>query len=747
MSFLLVPLQILLIVLDFLASIIFDTKWIQALTKLLFGSTPSMESVPLADDPAHRVHKGFEKQRRTQPTAGGATLYEIANHSFTNHADQVAMKKRQFLGMEGPKKPKFGDQLIEYTYKQVGEMAHKFGAALVTHGMVAAPDTTTLEKNTKSPCRMAIFENTCAEWMISCLGAFTQGITVTTVYATLVSLRRSVNSGFNSGCNMRLTQVCCLFLTMQGIDAVSEAVSENAIPVIVCNKKSVKTLLDKKKEMPSLKVIVYTNDYVAPDDTTELPKPPRGVQVFSFDEFIALGDMKKYPATPPTPESTAVIMYTSGSTGKPKGVVITHKNVTAAVSGPDFCLGLKPGDKYIGYLPLAHILELTVEFCGLSAGASVGYCDPKTLTTGLGVFKPTHMVGVPKIWDTIRKGVMARLKSATPLQQAIAETGMKWKGFCLSIGLDTPLFNAILFDKFKSAVGGDLRWALSGGGPLSGETQLFARICFSMPLVQAYGLTESTATVSMQCDEDLRAGIQGVPFPSTEVKLASTPEIADKGGMPYMSTDRMDVNGNPCCGRGEILIKGPNISIGYYDQPEKTKEVYLPGGWFATGDIGQFNADGTLSIVDRKKNLVKLNGGEYVALEKMETVYSNSDFVDALAGGVCVYADGEMDRPVAFVELNKKAALDWAKANGVNEDIATLKDNKELNKAVLASMQTEHANSDLSRIEKIVGVVLLTTPWTPENGCLTAANKLQRRTVLQIFPKEFEVVKEKGIFK
>lgn len=540
----------------------------------------------------------------------------------------------------------------------------------------------------------------------------------------------------------------------QGIDAVTEAIVDNSIPVIVCNKTSVKTLVNKIKNMPSLKVIVYTNDAVEPNDTKiEVPAPPRGVQIFSFEDFVESGDVLKYPVEAPTPQSTAVVMYTSGSTGKPKGVVITHASVVAAVSGAEYVLDIGPAERYIAYLPLAHILEMVVEFVVLVAGASLNYADPRTLTSGgasptgaLDLYKPTYMVGVPKIWDTIKKGVMSKLQKASPLQKVIASTALEWKAFCVSVGLDTPLFNALVFDKFKQGVGGELKWALSGGGPLSGESQIFARVAFGVPLVQAYGLTESSATVSIQPDDDLRPGVQGAPFPSCEIKLESTPDITDKGGIPYKSTDRKDVNGNPCWGRGEILIKGPHITSGYYMQPEKTKEVYLDGGWFATGDIGQFNEDGTLSIVDRKKNLVKLKAGEYVALEKMEIVYSGSDFVDALAGGVCVYADGDMDRPVALVELNQKLALDWAKENGVFEDIETLKSNKDLNKAVLESLNAEHAKSDLSHIEKLSGVVLLTEHWTVENGRLTAANKLQRRHVVTQFSKEFEEVKQKGIF-
>lgn len=246
--------------------------------------------------------------------------------------------------------------------------------------------------------------------------------------------------------------------------------------------------------------------------------------------------------------------------------------------------------------------------------------------------------------------------------------------------------------------------------------------------------------------DDSRGHIVGPPYPSVEVKLVSTPEIGDKAGQPYLSTDRFDVEGNPVFGRGEIVVRGANISCGYYMMPEKTREDFKEDGWFHSGDIGQFMSDGSIRIVDRKKNLVKLKGGEYVAFEKMEMTYGNSIFVDAVAGGVCCYGDGDMDRPVALAQLNQTVALDWAKGHGLSGDIETLKKSKELNDAVLADMLKEHKKSDLSSLEKLVGVALLTDPWTPENGCLTAANKLQRREVVKQFDKEFQEVKKKGIF-
>jgi long-chain acyl-CoA synthetase len=259
-------------------------------------------------------------------------------------------------------------------------------------------------------------------------------------------------------------------------------------------------------------------------------------------------------------------------------------------------------------------------------------------------------------------------------------------------------------------------------------------------------LTETCAGLSIADTTDERPGIAGVPIASVEVKVESTPDICDKGGLAYLSTDRMDVDGNPVWGRGEVMVKGANITSGYYMMPDKTEEVYSDDGWFATGDIGQFLMDGSIRIVDRKKNLVKLNSGEYVALEKMEMVYGNSSFVDAVNGGICCYADGDMDRPVALFQLSEPVAMKWAKDNGVSGDFETVRKSKALYDTIMQSFISEHSQSDLSPIEKLKGVTFMTDAWTPENGCLTAANKLQRRVVIDTHPEEFEEVKKKGIF-
>jgi len=721
MSLAFLPLKLILLGIDLFITLV-TFGWVGALKKLL--SKEPIRSVPVKDDPSHRVHTSFKGKLLQYPPSGEKTLYEISRNSFEKNASRKCMGSREFLGMEGKKVKKFGPDISWKSYAEVGAMSRKFGAAIRASGVVPAPSTTNLEA-TSTPCSVAIFENTCAEWMISAQGCFSQSVIVTTIYATL------------------------------GMEAVVDAINDCSISVLVCNLSNVKRVVENLPEMPTLKTIVYTTDVIVKgsDLNKFLPESSSSVTVISFDDFVESGDTDEFKPIPPLPNTKAVVMYTSGSTGKPKGVIITHSQIVAAIGSGLHLLGTKASDRYIAFLPLAHIMELMVEFSMIAVGACLCYADPKTLTvTGshpigaLEHFSPTVMVAVPKLWDVIKKGIQAKVAASPPVAQFLVNTAFQARTFAINNGFDTPLFKALVFKKFSKVVGGELRLALSGGGPLNSEVQTFIRTCFGIPLVQGYGLTETNAGLTIQDVSDLLSGVVGVPVPSVEVKVVSCPDIKDKAGNPYLSTDRLDVNGSKVYGRGEVLVKGNSLTVGYYKMPDKTAEVYKEDGFFHTGDVGQFMEDGSLAIIDRVKNMLKLKGGEYIALEKMEMTYGNSKFVDAVNGGICCYGDGDMDRPVALMQLNEIVVMKWAKEKGISGNFLQVKDDKMLYDAVLADMKVEAEKGKLSHLEKLVGLSFLTTPWTPENGCLTAANKLQRRVVVDTFEKEFNEVRLKGIF-
>jgi len=433
MSLALLPLKIILVSIDlFIALITF--QWIGVVKKLL---TPTpMRSVPVGNDESHRVNTKNKGNLKNSTVEGVTTLHELAQFACKKYGHRNAMGLREYLGPHSPKVQKFGE-VSWRTYDQVKDASLKFGASLRSAGLVASPEKATLDKLT-TPCTLAIFENTCPEWMIAALGAYSQSISITTVYATL------------------------------GTNAVIDSINDGKIRAIVCNKKSVKMLLGKLGDMPTLKVIVYTNNMIAPGEKVDLPAAPKGVTVLSFDDFVNAGDTKAFTIVPPKPDTAAVIMYTSGSTGKPKGVVVTHRNVLASTTIVDGVM--TENDSIICYLPLAHIFELVAEISSLSAGACLCYADPKTLTqTGaypigaLEQYKPTIMVGVPKIWDVIKKGVQAKIGGESKVKQFLVNTAFETRMRARKLGFDTPLFKALVFKKFAKVVGGRLRLAISGG--------------------------------------------------------------------------------------------------------------------------------------------------------------------------------------------------------------------------------------------------------------------------------------------
>mmetsp|Transcript_2515 Transcript_2515/g.5541 ORF Transcript_2515/g.5541 Transcript_2515/m.5541 type:complete len:716 (-) Transcript_2515:55-2202(-) len=715
MSIVLFPLKIILVTLDLFITII-TFGWLGAIKKL-FATSP-MRSIPVDGDETHRVDAKY-KGKKITPVEGVTTLHELALNSFKRYGSRPAMGIREYLGEHNKKQKKFGG--VSYrTYEQLGDASKKFGASLRAAGLVSSPDKATLDQLTTS-CTLAIYENTCPEWMIGALGAWSQGMSITTVYSTL------------------------------GTDAVIDSVNDGKIRAILCNKTSVAWLLGKIKDMPTLKHIIYTDNMIAPGQKVDIPNAPKDVTVTSFDDFVSAGDAKAFPFSPPHPDTCAVIMYTSGSTGKPKGVVVTHKNVLATTSMVAEIVD--ENDVFPAFLPLAHIFELVAEVSCIGMGACLCYADPKTLTStgaypigALEQYRPTLMVAVPKLWDLIKKGIEAKIAAGSPVKQYLCKTAIETREVALKFGFDTPLFKALVFKKFAAVTGGRLRLAVSGGGPLNADVQRFANVCFGCPVGQGYGLTETCAGLTLQDVKDDRCGIAGAPIPCVEVKMVSCPEINDKAGLPYLSSDRKDANGNPVFGRGEVWVRGANVGLGYYMMPEKTKEDFDEDGWFKTGDIGQFADDGSVQIVDRKKNLIKLKGGEYIAIENMEMCYNNSSFVDAATGGVCCYGDGDMDRPVAVIQLNANTVKNWMKQNGITDDISKVNESKALYDAVLADMVKLHKEAGLGRNEKLVAIAFLSDPWTPENGCLTAANKLQRRAVKEKHEKLFDVLIQKGIF-
>jgi long-chain acyl-CoA synthetase len=268
-------------------------------------------------------------------------------------------------------------------------------------------------------------------------------------------------------------------------------------------------------------------------------------------------------------------------------------------------------ERVLAYLPLAHIFEFVFENLVLYIGGTLGYGSTRTLSDtsvrgcagDIREFRPTILVGVPQVWESVKKGLLTRVEQAGAISRTLFWAGYHLKSFLVDRGLPgAGIIDNIVFKAAREATGGRLRFCFNGSSALSEDTLKFISIVIT-PMVNGYGLTETTAMGAILDPQAYASDAHGEPPSCIEVKLCSIPELS------YFA-DR-----NPP--QGEILIRGPAVMKGYYNNPEETAKALDEEGWFYTGDIGEWDKNGHLRVIDRKKNLVKMLGGEYVALEKV----------------------------------------------------------------------------------------------------------------------------------
>lgn len=661
---------------------------------------------PVEGETTIRRHPAAVNGLVTTPAENITTTYELVRVSAEKYGNAKALGSRKLVRthQETKKVKKMVDGEVqevdkqwtffelsgyEYlTYTEYERLVLQLGSGLRKLGMQKGD-------------RVHIFAATSSHWLSMSHGAASQTMPVVTAYDTLgeEGLRYS----------MVATEAKAIFL------------DPHLLP----------TLTNVLKDATEIRHVVWNNqNQVKQEHVDKLKAAYPHITILSFEELRKLGEDNPVDPVPPSPEDLCCIMYTSGSTGTPKGVPLKHKNVVAAVAGVSVVVSpyIGPGDGLLTYLPLAHILEFVFENAALFWGATLGYGNPKTLSDNsvrncngdIREFKPSVLVGVPAVWETVKKGIIAKVNAGSPVVRSLFWGALTAKNFLMSSGLPgSGLLDAIVFKKIKEATGGRMKLCMNGGGPIAKDTQRFISMAIC-PMIIGYGLTETTAIGTLQNPMEWTTESIGAMPASVEAKLVDFPDAG------YFATNKP----NP---QGEIWLRGPTVMEGYYKNDKETAEAMTADEWFKTGDIGEWDRNGHLKIIDRKKNLVKTLNGEYIALEKLESIYRSAPVV----ANICVYADDSKAKPIAIIVPAEPALKKLASSVGVNgESLEEIVHHKKLQSAVLKELQAAGRAGGLSGIEIIEGVVVSDEEWTPQNNLVTAAQKLNRRGILAKYRKE-----------
>lgn len=520
--------------------------------------------------------------------------------------------------------------------------------------------------------RVAILAENCPEWAITdwatlCLGAITVPI-----YPTLTAPQ------------------------------VGEIMRDSEPKVLVVSDKKQRRKASEAIEGTTLNPQIIC---IEPDNSGETP---HFEQMLNQPGTLTESDLHRMVEAS-QPEDIITFIYTSGTTGEPKGAMLTHHNLISNIEAVLELIDWRPDDVFLSFLPLSHVFErMGGHFLPIYAGLTIAYAESLfTLANDMLEVKPTLMLGVPRFYASVMDRIQASVRQMPPLRQKLfyrmltvgkiySQCWREGHSAPLSVRLQHGLLDKLVASKIRERVGGRLRYFVSGGAALPKEVAEFFH-AFGILILEGYGLTETSPVLTVNPPNAPRFGSVGKPIRGVEIRIAED---------------------------GEILARGPNIMLGYYNKPEATAAAIDPDGWFHTGDVGHMDSDGYLYITDRKKDIIVLANGKNVAPQPIENLLKQSELVQEAV----VYGDG-MSAPVALIVSNMDALRAFAKQHGIDAEGDTLLNHDAIQKRY--RQELERVNRELADFQRLKGFRLISQPFSIETGELTPTLKVKRRVVAE----------------
>lgn len=558
---------------------------------------------------------------------------------------------------------KVDGKYVDIKYSELRKLSHDFAAGLMQLGV-------------KKGERVALISENRPEWVVSDISIHTLGGIDVPIYPTLTA--KQIEFIFNDA-------------------GIRFAIVSNQFQL---NK--VKKIFSEVKTLE--KVIVLTDKNVEFDD-----------RILSYNVVCKSGNqfLKNNPdyfnknKIQVSPNDLLTIIYTSGTTGNPKGVMLTHDNLVSNITSSASVMPIDEHDVLLSFLPLCHSFErMAGYYTAMACGATIAYAESvETVRDNLAEVHPTIMTSVPRLFERIYNRIKNQVESAPAARRKIFNWAIKVGSdyakakklgrIPLSLSVQHRIADKLVFHKLKNATGGRIKYFVSGGAALGREYGEFFE-AVGLQIIEGYGLTESSPVISANRLDDYKFGSVGKPIPGVEVKIASD---------------------------GEILARGPNIMVGYWNNKKATEEAIDKEGWLHTGDIGMFDSNGFLVITDRKKHMFVSSGGKNIYPQPIEGMFLQSKYIDQFV----LIGDRRMFLS-ALIVPDFDAVREYADRNKISytndEDLVSKEEIYGIIDKEVATLQ-----KDLSNYERVRKFVLLSKPLSLEGGEMTPTLKMRRAVI------------------